>query len=194
MTISMEEVKKLRDETGLPIMKCKKCLEEADGDFEKAKNLLKKESGKVAEKKAERELKAGVVEAYVHNSKDVATIVALSCETDFVARNEEFVSLAYDIAMQVAATDPEYLNRAEVTNEEKERVEEMFKNEVNNKPEEIKEKILQGKMDSYFKEIVLEEQNFIKDPETKISDLINSATQKFGERIEVSEFKRISIR
>ncbi len=194
MAISMEEVKKLRDETDLPIMKCKKCLEEADGDFEKAKNLLKKESGKVAEKKAERELKAGVVEAYVHNSKDVATIIALSSETDFVARNEEFISLAYDIAMQVAATNPEYLNRGEVTDEEKERVKEMFKNEVNNKPEEIKEKILQGKMDSYFKEIVLEEQNFIKNPETKISDLINSATQKFGERIEVSEFKRISIR
>lgn len=194
MSISMDEVKNLRDETGLPIMKCKKALEEAEGDVEKAKNLLKKESGKSAEKKAERELKSGVVEAYVHNSKDIAALVALSCETDFVARNEEFVALAYDIAMQVAAVSPEYLRKSEISKEDREKAIEMFKGEVEDKPEELKEKILEGKLDSYFKDKVLEEQEFIKDSSMKVSDLINSATQKFGERIEISTFKRLSIR
>lgn len=194
MSISMDEVKNLRDETGLPIMKCKKALEEAEGDVEKAKNLLKKESGKSAEKKAERELKSGVVEAYVHNSNDIAALVALSCETDFVARNEEFVALAYDIAMQVAAVSPEYLRKSEISKEDREKAIEMFKGEVEDKPEELKEKILEGKLDSYFKDKVLEEQEFIKDSSMKVSDLINSATQKFGERIEISTFKRLSIR
>lgn len=189
----MDEVKKLRDETGQPVMQCKKALEEAEGDPEKAKTVLSKKGREVADKKAERELGAGAVRAYVHNSYEVGAMVLLSCETDFVARNEEFSQLAYDIAMQVAATNPWVLKREEISESQKEGIKSLFAEEMQDKPKEVQEKAIEGKMDSYLKEKVLLEQEFIKDSSSTITDLINSATQKFGERIEISEFKRISV-
>lgn len=196
MSISMDEVKKLRDETGQPIMQCKKALQEADGDFEEAKVVLKRKGVEVAEKKSDRELGAGAIQSYIHNSYDVGAIVSLVCETDFVARNEDFIQLAYDIAMQIVATKTMYINREEVSEEDMQKIYDMFKEdeEVKEKPEDIQEKIIKGKTDSYLKERVLLEQEFIKDSETTIDELINSATQKFGERIEVSEFHRLSVR
>ena len=192
--ITIEQVKKLRDKTGISIMQCKKALEEADGNMEKAKIILRKKSGLIADKKISRELKAGAVNAYIHNSGDIAAIVLLSSETDFVAKNEEFVKLAYDIAMHIAAMNPSFIKKEDITEDEINNAKEVFTKETKDKPKEMKEKILQGKIDSYFKDKILLEQPFIKDPNSTIKDIIKSATQKFGERIEVSNFARFSVR
>ncbi len=193
MSVSLDDVKKLRDETGVSIMQCKKALEEADGDFEKARVILRKVSAQIAEKKADRELGAGAVQAYVHAGNTVAAVVVLSCETDFVAKNEEFVALAKDIAMHIAAMAPEFLNREEVKEEDIAAAREVFKNEIADKPADMQEKILEGKIDSYLKDKVLLEQTFIKDPNKKIKDLISEATQKFGERVDITRAERFSV-
>jgi elongation factor Ts len=194
MEITTEQIKALRDKTGVPIMQCKRALEEAGGDEGKAIVILRKHSKAIAEKKAERQLKAGAVQSYVHGTGDVGAMVLLLAETDFVARNAEFVALAREIAMQVAATDPKFLKREQVTPEAMEKAKEVFQSEVEGKPAELQEKILQGKLDSYFEDKILLEQPYIKNPELKVNDLIESATQKFGERIEVGEYVRFSAR
>jgi elongation factor Ts len=194
MEISNETIKQLREETGVSVMQCKKALQDADGDIEKAKLVLREESGRIAEKKADRELGAGVISAYIHNSRDVGALVELSCETDFVAKNEEFVQLAYDVAMHVVAANPEFLTRDEVTEESIERAREVFEKEAEGKPEEIKEKILNGKLDSFYAETVLMEQPYIKDESVTIQKLLENAVQKFGERITVTQFTRYSVR
>lgn len=191
--ITTEQIKALREETGISVMQCKKALEEAGGDVEKAKVLLRKKGGDVAQKKSDRELGSGVVEAYVHNTKQVGAIVVLSCETDFVAKNDEFVALAKDIAMQVAASAPQFKTRDEVGEQDIAAAKEVFLKEVADKPKDMQEKILEGKITAFLKEKILLEQDFIKDPSTTIRGLIESATQKFGERVEVSEFSRYSI-
>ncbi len=192
--ITTELVKELRDATGVSVMQCKKALEEAGGDMEKALVILKKRSSAIAEKKADRALGAGAIQAYIHGNKNVGAMVHLSCETDFVAKNEEFVALAYDIAMQVAATNPLFLKKEEVTVEASAKAREVFLGEVEGKPAEMREKILQGKLDAYFKGQVLLEQEFIKDSSRTVRDLITQATQKFGENIEVTRFARFSTR
>lgn len=192
--ITTEAVKELRAQTGVSIMQCKKALEEAQGDMEKAKVILQKKGGAIADKKADRSLGAGAIQAYIHGTNDVAAVVVLSTETDFVAKNEEFVKLAYDIAMHVAALNPQFTSRDEITEKDSKAAKEVFAKEVEGKPEELKEKILEGKLDSYFKEKILLEQSFIKDPEKTIKDLIDGATQKFGEKIVLSRFERFSVR
>lgn len=194
MKVTTEEVRKLREKTGISIMQCKKALEDADGDHEKAIVILKKKGSAVAGKKATRELNSGSVQAYVHGTGDVGSMVELRCETDFVAKNKEFISLAYDIAMHVAAVDPEFTTREDVTPEAQKAAKEVFEKEVEDKPKDLKEKILAGKLDTYFSDKVLLEQNFIKQPDVTIKGLIESAVQKFGERIEVTAFVRFSVR
>ncbi len=195
MTITTEQVKELRDATGVSVMQCKKALEEAEGDKEKALLLLRKKSGDIASKKSDRKLGAGTVQAYIHNSGTVGVMVELACETDFVAKNKDFVILAKDIAMHIAAMNPEFLNFEEITEENKIQVREMFEKEVadSDKPEDIKEKILQGKIDAYFKEKVLLDQSFVKDPSITIESLIKQAVQKFGENTELVRFVRFSV-
>jgi elongation factor Ts len=175
-------------------MQCKKALEEAEGDTEKAILLLRKKSGDVASKKAERELGAGTIASYVHSNKSVGAIVVLSSETDFVSKNEEFQKLAYDIAMHIAATNPPYLHREDVPEIEMDKVIEVLKNEIpKDKPAEMQEKILQGKIDEYLKSQVLLLQPFIKDETQTIAQLLQTAVQKFGERTEVAKFARFSV-
>jgi elongation factor Ts len=193
MEITTEMVKQLRDKTGVSIMQCKKALEETGGDIEKAVMVLLKKSAGVAEKKQDRVLGAGAIEAYIHNTHKVGTMVELLCETDFVSGNEEFKKLARDIAMHVSATNPQFLKREDIDEKATEMAKEMFIKEVEGKPEEIKNKILSGKLDAYWSERVLLEQDFIKNPELTIRNLIESATQKFGEKIELSRFVRYSI-
>ena len=193
MNITTAEIKALRDETGLSIMQCRKALEEAGGDREKARILLAKKSGDIASKKGDRTLGAGTIAAYIHASGNIASMVELSCETDFVSKNQEFQALAKDIAMQVAATNPAYLRREDINEEDRKKAADAFKGEVEGKPEEMKEKILSGKVDAYFGEKVLLEQPFIKNPDQKIQDLINGAVQKFGERTEIRRFARFSV-
>jgi len=194
MEIKSELLKELRAKTGVSVMQCKKALEEAGGDMEKALIILQKKGGEAALKKSDRELGAGSIGAYVHNTNEVAALVHLACETDFVSKNEEFTALAREIAMHVAAQNPKYIRRDEVSKEELEKVKSVFEEEVGDKPAEIKEKILTGKVDAYFKDRVLMEQAFIKDPEKTIGDLVTSAIQKFGENVAISEISRVSVK
>jgi elongation factor Ts len=190
--ITTDQVKALRDRTGLSIMQCKKALEEAGGDAEKAIIILRKNSSAVAEKKSDRVLAAGTIASYIHTAGTVGAIVELSCETDFVAKNDEFKALAYNLAMQVVASDPQFLKTEDITSEARNTAAEVFATEAAGKPEEIKNKIVDGKVSAYFGEKTLMEQPFIKDPEQKIKDLISGAVQKFGERIEIRRFVRFS--
>ncbi len=191
--ISTDQVKELRDKTGISIMQCRKALEEAGGDMGKAQIILQKQSKAVAEKKSDRELNAGVIQAYIHSNGSVGAMLELTCETDFVSKNEEFKNLAYDLAMQVAATNPKYLSKEDISQEAKQEAAEVFSKEVADKPDELKEKILSGKLDAFFAEQILLEQPFIKNPDIKIVGLIESAVQKFGEKIRISRFSRFSI-
>lgn len=193
MAITTEQIKELRDLTGVSIMQCKKALEEAEGDLEKAKIALAKISKQVAGKKSDRELKSGTIASYIHAGGSVGAMIELSCETDFVSKNEEFQNLAKEIAMQVAATAPLFLKRDDITDEDMEKAKELFAEEAEGKPEEIKEKIIQGKLDAHFGEKTLLEQSFIKNPDKKIQDLLDDAVQKFGERTEISRFERFAI-
>lgn len=193
--ITTETIKELRDQTGISVMQCKKALEEAGGDMEKAVMLLKKKSGEIAAKKSGRSLGSGTIAAYIHAGGSVGSMVELSCETDFVAKNEEFKKLAYDIAMHAAATNPEFISPDNISDEDKNKAMEMFEKEVaeSDKPEEIKKKMFEGKLSSYFNERTLLEQSFVKNPDVTIKGLLEEAVQKFGERTEITNFTRFSI-
>jgi elongation factor Ts len=193
MDISTDILKTLRDKSGVSIMQCKKALEEAGGDLEKAEVILRKRSGAAADKKADRELGAGAIGMYLHDNA-IGAMVLLSSETDFVAKNEAFVALARDLAMQIAATNPTYVSPTDITEEARAAAHAVFTEEVKDKPEDMREKILEGKMSSYFQDQVLMEQPFIKDDTKTIRELITEASQKFGERVEVTRFTRFSAR
>jgi elongation factor Ts len=192
MEISMDQVKELRDKTGISIMQCRKALEEAKGDMDKALVFLQKKGAEMASKKSDRILKSGRIISYIHGGGTVGVLVELSSESDFVSKNEDFQKLAYDIAMQIAATNPTFIKKEAVSAEEKNKVLEAFADEVKGKPEAMREKILNGKLDAFFKEKILNEQDFIKDPNITINTLIQNAVQKFGEKIEVTRFVRFS--
>lgn len=192
--ITTEQIKELRDATGVSVMQCKKALEEAGGDLEKAKIILRKISKQSADKKASRNLGAGVIASYIHGDGKVGTMLELLCETDFVARNEDFKVLARDIAMHVTALAPEYLKIEDIKEEDKTRAKELFEKDIDEKkPQEMRDKIMEGKLASYFGEKVLLEQAFIKNPEVTIRILVEQANQKFGERTEIGRFVRFSI-
>ncbi len=193
MQITTELVKELRDMTGVSVMQCKKALEETGGDMEKAKMLLLKKSADVASKKSDRTLGAGFISTYVHSTGNVGVMLELLCETDFVAKNEEFKALARDIAMHATATNPQFLKMEDIDAHANDLAKEMFLKEVEGKPEEMKAKILEGKLASYWSERVLLDQAFIKNPDVTIKNLLESATQKFGEKIELSRFVRYSV-
>lgn len=192
MNITTEQVKELREKTSVSVMQCRKALEDTNGDMEKAIILLRKKGAEAAEKKAERILKASRIISYVHGAGTVGVLVEVSSESDFVSKHEDFGKMAYDIAMQIAATNPKYIKKEDVNVEERNKVLEAFEVEVKGKPEAIREKILAGKLDSYFKEQVLLDQDFIKDPTITVNTLITNAVQKFGEKIEVTRFVRFA--
>jgi len=194
MEITSVQLKELRDKTGISVMQCKRALEEAEGDMEKAVIILKKKRSEAADKKSDRELGAGAVGVYVHNTNEVAATVLLACETDFVSKNQEFVVLAKEIAMQVAATNPKYISKDQIPAEVLKKAEEVFATEVVGKPAEMQAKILEGKMSAYFKEQILLEQPFIKNPETTIAEMISGAVQKFGENVSVAQISRVSVK
>jgi elongation factor Ts len=189
-----DALKLLRDETGVSIMQCKKALEEAGGDIEKAKIILRKASAAIAGKKADRALGAGLAAAYTHAGGQVVGAVVLACETDFVAKNADFGKLAYDIAMHVAAMDPIFRSRDDVEEADLKAAREVFADQVKDVPEAAREKALQGKLDGFLKERVLLDQPFVKDPSVTIRELIDSHIQKFGEKIEIEQFERLSVR
>lgn len=193
MEITIDTIKALRDKTGVSVAQCKKALEEAGGDIEQAEVILRKKSGAAADKKADRDLGAGAIGMYVHDAA-IGAMVLLSSETDFVSKNPEFGALAREVAMQVAATNPKYLVDTEIAESDKAAALEVFQKEVEGKPEEMKAKILEGKLASYFRDSVLMNQAYIKDDSKTVRDLITEASQKFGERVEISKFARFSAR
>ncbi len=193
MGITTDSIKELRELTGVSVMQCRKALEEAGGDREKAIVILKKHSAASAEKKADRSLAAGAIGSYIHEGA-IGAMVLLSCETDFVAKNPEFTALARELAMQVAATNPAYMTADEIPEDAKEAARAVFEKEIVGKPAEMQAKILEGKLASYFRDQVLLEQPFIKDESKTVRDLLNEATQKFGERTEIGSFTRLSAR
>ncbi len=191
--ITTEQIKDLRDQTGVSIMQCKKALEEAGGSIEKALVILRKKSGDMASKKADRTFGAGTVQAYIHSTGNVGSVVVLMCETDFVSGNEGFKSLARDIAMHITASNPKFLKKEDITEEARNIAKEVFIKEVEGKPKEMQDKILEGKLNTYFAEMVLLDQPFIKNPELSIQALIDSAMQKFGEKIAIAKFSRFGL-
>lgn len=194
MEITSAAIKELRDQTGISVMQCKKALEEAGGDKEKALIILKQKRKEAADKKSDRELGAGTVGVYTHNTGEVAAMVLLASETDFVSKNAEFVALAKDIAMHVAAQNPKFISREEVGEEAINKAREVFIEDIKDKPADMQEKIMEGKLSSYFKEQILLEQPFIKNPDTTIGEMVNGAVQKFGENVSIVEFKRLSVK
>lgn len=191
--VTTEQVKKLRDQTGISVMQCKKALEEAGGDMEKALVILRKKSGELAAKKGDRTFAAGTVQAYVHATGTVASMVELNCETDFVSNNDEFKALARDIAMHVAATNPKFLKKEDITEAAISVARSVFEAEVKDKPAAMQEKILAGKLDTYFAEMVLLNQAFVKNPEVTIQGLLDAAVQKFGEKVAIARFARFKV-
>lgn len=193
MAITTEVIKELRDRTGVSIMQCKKALEEADGDVEKAIVIIQKQSKTAAAKKSDRTLGAGAIGSYIHATGTVGAIVELACETDFVARNDEFKTLARDIAMHITASNPQFLKKGDIPEESRKTAEEVFVKEVADKPKEMQEKILASKLDTYFADLTLLDQNFIKDQEKTIQNLVETTVQKFGERVEIVRFARFAV-
>jgi elongation factor Ts len=193
MAVTTEQIKELRELTGVSVMQCKQALEEADGDMDKARIILQKLSSKAASKKADRDLGSGTVASYIHGGGTTGAMVELLCETDFVSKNETFQTLARDIAMQIAATVPQYVRESEIDEVAKQKAIEVFQNEILDKPAEMQAKILEGKLANYFKEKVLLNQEFIKDPSKTIGKLIEEAIQKLGERVEIGRMARFSV-
>ena len=193
MDISMDVLKELRDKTGLSVMQCKKALEEAGGDVEKAHVILRNKSGDLAAKKSDRTFGAGTIQAYIHATGRVGAIVELVCETDFVSGNDEFKALARDIAMHITASNPKFLKKEDISETDRATAKSVFIEEVKDKPAAMQDKILEGKLSTYFGEMVLLNQPFIKNPELTIEALIQNAIQKFGEKIEVARFDRFAV-
>ena len=196
MAIDQKLVVQLRSETGAGIVECKKALDEAEGDFAKAIEILKKKGEiKAAKKSAEREAKEGLVHAYIHANGKVGAMVLVSCETDFVARNEEFQAFVHDIAMQVAATNPLYIKPEDIPEETVAKEKEMYLEEFQGveKPAGVVDKIIEGKLQKYYADACLLKQPFVKDEDITIEELINQKIAKIGEKIEVKKFVRFEI-
>ncbi len=193
--MNIELIKKLREKTGAGFVDCQKALEEAKGDLEKAIEILRKKGKKIVETKSNRETKAGVIGFYIHSNEKIAALVELHCETDFVARNQEFKDLAHDLAMQVAATNPLYLKPEDIPEEVLEKEKEIYRKEMaqEKKPPHIIEKIIEGKLEKFYENVCLLKQPFIKDQNIKIEDLIQSKITKLRENIQVKRFIRFEI-
>jgi elongation factor Ts len=193
--ISTEQIKQLRDKTGAGMMDCKRALEETGGDMEKAVEYLRKKGAATAAKRADKVANQGVVESYIHAGGRIGAMVELNCETDFVAKTPEFKQLAHDIAMQIAAMNPQYISREEIDKSVIEKEIEIYKSQAMNegKPAQIAEKIAQGRLEKYFQEVCLLEQSFIKDSGKTIKDLLDEQTSKVGEKIVIRRMMRFQL-
>ena len=189
-------IAKLRNQTGAGMMDCKKALVEANDDFDKAIDVLRKKGETKANKKmAEREAKEGIVYSYIHSSNKSGSMVELFCETDFVARTDDFKALAHDIAMQIVAMSPEYLKPEDVPAEVIEREKDIYREQLKKegKPEDMIEKILLGKLDKFYQEVCLLKQPFIKEDKMSIEELVKQIIAKTGEKIEIGKFANFQI-
>jgi elongation factor Ts len=193
--ISAARVKELRDKTGAPMMDCKKALTEAKGDLEEAVIVLRKRGTTIAERKAGRATSEGAVASYIHAGGKIGVLLEINCESDFVARTEDFKELVHDIAMHIAASDPKFVRKEDVTPEAFEREKDIFRAQAiaSGKPANIAEKMVTGKMEKFYEEVCLLEQPFIKDQTVSISQLIATKIGKLGENISVRRFARFKV-
>lgn len=191
-TISADAVRDLREKTGAGMMECKKALVESSGDFEKATDLLRQRGLATAAKKAGRTASQGLIGSYIHMDK-IGVMIEVNCETDFVARTDDFKELVKDLAMQVAAANPAYLSREEVPQDVIEREKEIYRAQVTNKPTQVVEKIVEGKLEKFFSDTCLVDQIFVKDPDKKVKDVITEKVSKVGENIVVRRFVRYQL-
>ena len=195
MAISAALVKELRDKTGVGFMDCKSALAESDGNVEKAIDILRTRGQAKAEKRAGRSTGQGLVGSYIHTGGQVGVLVEIGCESDFVARTDEFQALVREVGMHIAAANPTYGTRAEVPEADVEREKAIFRGqfEGSNKPADVIEKIVTGKLNSYYQQVVLLDQASIRDPKTSIGDLVTAAIAKMGENITIARFARFKI-
>lgn len=194
MSIDIKEIKRLKDLTGVGLTDAKNALEQSGGDFDKALEQMRKKGLTKAEKRGEREARQGLVATYNHDNR-IGVVVELNCETDFVARNEIFGSLAKDIAMHIAASNPEYLSIDKVPSKDIEKIKAEFldKAKETNKPKEMIENIVDNQVKKYFAEKCLLDQSFIKDPDMTIADFVKENIAKLGENIVIRKFSRIAL-
>lgn len=195
MEITAKLVKELREKTGVGMMDCKKALQENDGDLEKSVEWLRKKGISKAEKRAGRATKEGIVTSYIHPGSRLGVLVEINCETDFVAKTDDFSEFAKNIAMQVAAASPLFVSREEIPQDVLEKELEVYRDQAREqkKPDAIVEKIAQGKLEKYYQEVCLMEQGFIKDPNKTISELLTELIAKTGENVNIRRFVRFQL-
>lgn len=194
MAVSIEDIKKLKELTGVGLTDAKQALVEAEGDFDKALEAMRKKGLTKAEKRGEREAREGIIDSYVHSGR-IGVLVELNCETDFVTRLDDFKTLAHEIALQIAAMNPEYISEADIPTEEKERVTREAQERVaaEGKPADIAEKIVEGQVKKYFEEKMLMSQPYFRDDKKTVGELIKDNIAKIGENIVVGQFRRIEL-
>ena len=193
--VTSEMIKELRDKTQAGMLDCKKALIETGGDMDKAVELLRKKGLASADKKMGREASEGIVASYIHNNKKLGVLLELKTVTDFVARNQDFQDLAKELCMQIAASNPLYVNISDVPEQEIQKEKDIYRAQMKDsgKPENVIEKIIEGKLNKYYQDVCLLEQEYIKDPAVKIKDLIKEKIANYGENIEVGKFVRFQI-
>jgi elongation factor Ts len=194
MAIDIEQIKRLKDLTGVGLTDAKKALEESDGDFDKALAAMRKKGLTKAEKRGEREARAGIIGNYNHDGR-IGVLVEVNCETDFVARNEIFTELVKDLSMHIAASAPQYVSQNEVPEEDQTKIKTEFaeKAQLEGKPEDMVEKIIEGQLKKYFAERCLMDQPFVKDPDITIADYVKERAARLGENIVVRRFSRLAL-
>ena len=193
MVISASMVKELREKTNAGMMDCKKALQEADGDMSTAFDLLRKRGLDIAAKKSSRATKEGVIGSYIHSNGKIGVLVEVSCETDFVAKNEEFKEFVKDLTLQVASAFPQYLSREEVPEEVIAKEKEIYSEQVKGKPENIIDKIVEGKLEKFYKQVCFVDQLFVKDDKKTINDLLKEKIAKLGENMAIKRFVRFQV-
>ncbi|AOZ94252.1 translation elongation factor Ts [Paenibacillus crassostreae] len=195
MAVNASAVKELRERTGAGMLDCKKALDETNGDVSKAIDLLREKGLAAAANKAGRTATEGTVESYIHAGGKIGVLVEINCETDFVGKTDQFKDFARDIAMQIAATNPRYVRREEVPQDDIEKEKEILKAQALNegKPEKIIEKMVEGRISKYYEEFCLLEQSFIKDPDKTISAILNEKINTIGENISIRRFARFEL-
>ena len=191
--ITAEQVKELRDKTGVPMMDCKRALEESNGDMDKAVEILRKKGAAKAAAKATRVVKEGFIGSYIHANGKIGVMVEVNCETDFVAKNQSFRDFCKDIAMHIAAANPPYLKREDVPADILEKEKEIHREQIKDKPANVQDKIITGKLEKYYSDVCLLEQPFVKDDKISIKDLINNKITEIGENLVIKRFVRMEV-
>lgn len=193
MSFANKDIKQLREKMGAGIMDCKEALKQSNGDMEKAVLFLRKKGVEIKAKKSTRIVREGTIESYVHLNGKIGVLIEINCETDFVARTDDFKELTKNLAMQIAASAPLYIDKSQVPQDVVEKEKDLYESQVKNKPEKIKEKIVEGKLEKFFQEVCLLVQPFIRDTSITVDDYLTSKIAKMGENVAIRRFVRYQL-